>query len=216
MTGEDSILCSNAHTLPLQMSSKLTGDRFGDNNFQTDADLFSQLQNGQTDLLATLYDRHAGLVYGIALKMLGNTAEAEDLTQDIFLSTIGQCSFDAKRGSLRTYLAILTRSRALDRLRTRTRRQQKLHNQILDESVKVLSESAMVEVSQQERSHIVQSALERLSTGEREVLEMAYYKGWSHSKIAEQLNIALGTVKSRSRRGLLKLRQALTDLREDY
>ena len=54
------------------MSSKLTSDRFENNN-QTDANLFSQLQNGQTDLLATLYDRHAGLVYGIALKLLGNT-----------------------------------------------------------------------------------------------------------------------------------------------
>jgi len=197
------------------MPSKPTSDQSGDDNLQIDADLFLQLQNGQTEILAILYDRHAGLVYGIALKMLGNTAEAEDLTQDIFLSLTRQCSYDAKRGTLRTYLAILTRSRALDRLRTRTRQQQKLHNQVLNESVKVSSESPMAEVSQQERSYIVQSALEQLSTREREVIEMAYYQGWSQSKIAEQLNIALGTVKSRSRRGLLKLRQALTDLRGD-
>ena len=186
-----------------------------DDRNQTDADLFLLLQNGQTDILAIIYDRHAALVYGIASKLLGNTTEAEDLTQDIFLSLTKKSSYDPKRGTLRTYLAILTRSRGLDRLRMRIRRQQKLRNQGLNEDPKIVSESPMVEVSQQERSQEVQSALQQLSTKEQEVLEMAYYQGLSQSEIAEQLNIALGTVKSRSRRGLLKLRQALTDLRGD-
>ena len=198
------------------MSSKPIRDRSGDNNLKTDADLFSQLQNGQTDILGVLYDRHAGLVYGIALKLLSNTAEAEDLTQDIFLSLTRKSSFDAQRGTLRTYLAILTKSRALDRLRARTRQQQKLRDQASNENVRVVSEAPMAEITQSERSQEVRSALEQLSTKEREVLEMAYYQGLSQSQIAERLNIALGTVKSRSRRGLLKLRQASTDIRGDY
>ena len=181
----------------------------GDNIGRTDADLFGLLQNGQTDLLAVLYDRHASLVYGIALQVLSNTTEAEDLTQDIFLRLTRECSYDPKRGTLRTYLAIFTRSRALDRLRSRTRNQ--IRSRSLDENDKLSDESPIDNASQLERSREVQEALQQLSTKEQEVLRMAYYQGLSQSEIAQQLNIALGTVKSRSRRGLLKLRQTLNN-----
>ena len=185
---------------------------FKSSSHTSDADLFLLLQKGQTNALAILYDRHAALIYGIALRFLGNSAEAEDLTQDIFLILNGKCSFDPKRGTLRTYLAILTRSRAMDRLRSRTRKQKKLRNSPLNENAKVVSDIPLESMAQLERSQSVQLALEQLSIQEREVLKMAYYQGMSQSEIAQQLNIALGTVKSRSRRGLLKLRQALIDL----
>ena len=178
-----------------------------------DADLFLLLQSGQTDTLAILYDRHAALVYGIALKMLVNTTEAEDLTQDIFLILTKECSYDPKRGALRTYLAILTRSRALDRLRAGSRDRQRLRDRATDEKNKVSSDGPIEYISQLEQSQEVRQALQKLSRKEQEVLQMAYYQGLSQSEIATQLNIALGTVKSRSRRGLLKLRQALIDLR---
>jgi RNA polymerase sigma-70 factor, ECF subfamily len=179
---------------------------------QTDADLFVQLQNGETNALAILYDRHAGLVYGISWQLLGNTAEAEDLTQDIFLTLTKKCAYNPQRGSLRTYLRILTRSRALDRLRARSR-QQRIYNRVLNENATVLSESPMEEVVKIERSRLVLEALEQLSTTERKVLRMAYYQGLSQSEIAKRLGTALGTVKSKTRRGLLKLRQALADSR---
>lgn len=197
------------------MSSKPSSNH-SDEQLQTDAELFLQLQNGQINILAILYDRHAGLVYGIAFKLLLNTAEAEDLTQDIFLSLTKKCSYDSKRGSLRTYLAILTRSRATDRLRSRNRRQQQINQQAVNENAKVLSKTPMVEIFQHERSQKVNSALEQLSIKERKVLEMAYYQGLSQSEIAKKLNIALGTIKSRARRGLLKLRQALRDLEGEF
>ena len=180
--------------------------------FKADADLFLQLQSGQTDVFAILYDRHAALVYGIALQLLKNTAEAEDLTQDIFLSLTRECSYDSKRGALRTYLSILTRSRALDRLRARSRNQKRLREQSLDENARVGSENPLEDISQLERSHEVWQALQQLSSNEQEVLKMAYYQGFSQSEIATHLDIALGTVKSRSRRGLLKLRQALVNI----
>lgn len=181
----------------------------------SDADLFLLLQSGQTDTLGTLYDRHAGLVYGIAFKLLGNRAEAEDLVQDIFLILIKKCTYDPQRGTLRTYLAILTRSRALDRLRSRSRKRERLRRQSLDESARVFSESPLENVAQLERSQEVKSALEQLSTKEQEVLTMAYYQGLSQSEIAKKLDLALGTVKSRSRRGLLKLRKALDNLKRE-
>ena len=195
------------------MSSEPSSHYSEDKNLnQTDADLFLRLQNGETDALATLYDRHAALVYGIALHLLANTAEAEDLTQDVFLSLTKNSAYDSQRGSLRTYLRILTRSRALDRLRTRTRRQQKLRHQAV-QNEQLLSSGPMEEVAQLERSQEVLEALEQLSTKEREVLRMAYYQGLSQSEIAIRLSTALGTVKSRTRRGLLKLRLALTNPR---
>ena len=196
------------------MSLEQSGNIGGANQSQkTDAELFLLLQEGQTDALATLYDRHAPLIYGISIKLLGNTAEAEDLTQDIFLKLTDNCAYDCQRGTLRTYLAILTRSRAKDRLRARNRDRQKLQKQALSDEGETTISPQMEELSQVERSREIQSALNQLSTPEREVLKMAYYQGFSQSEIAERLNIALGTVKSRSRRGLLKLRQALINSR---
>ena len=179
---------------------------------KNDADLFRQLQNGQTNVLAVLYDRHAALVYGIALKLLKNPQEAEDLTQDIFLSLTRKCSYNPKKGTLRTFLAILTRSRAIDKIRSRTRANKRLRNQAVAENSGIVFDNSMESFSQQEQSQKVQAALKQLSSREQEVLRMAYYDGLSQSKIAAQLNIALGTVKSRSRSGLLKLRRALANL----
>jgi RNA polymerase sigma-70 factor, ECF subfamily len=195
------------------MSPELPSRYSEDENFhQTDADLFLRMQNGETHALAVLYDRHAALVYGIAWRLLANTSEAEDLTQDIFLMLSKKSAYDPQRGSLRTYLSILTRSRALDRLRTRTRRRQ-VSYQVVNEQEQVSSGNPIEEALQLERSQEVLEALEQLSTEEREVLQMAYYQGLSQTEIATRLSTALGTVKSRTRRGLLKLRQALTNSR---
>lgn len=85
----------------------------------TDTDLWLALRAGQNHALGSLYDRHGGLVYGIALKVLTHPQEAEDLTQDIFVKLAHSTAYDPQRGSFRTFLAILTRSRAIDRLRSR-------------------------------------------------------------------------------------------------
>lgn len=185
------------------------------NRFQpSDTELFLLLQQGQTKVLGTLYDRHSALVYGIALQLLSNTTEAEDLTQDIFLKLANDSSYNPQRGSLRTFLAILTRCRATDRLRARTRQQKQLRKQALVEEDTMSGVFPIEQLSQSERSQEVREALAQLSSKEQEILKMAYYEGLSQSEIATKLNIPLGTVKSSSRRGLLKLRQALVNLRE--
>jgi RNA polymerase sigma-70 factor, ECF subfamily len=181
---------------------------------QSDAELIALLQAGQTNALGILYSRHAGLVYGVALQVLSDSHEAEDLTQDIFLSLIRKGGYDPKRGALRTFLAVLTRSRAIDRLRSQTRTQARLRKQVADEQTEDSYDRLVEEISEVERSQEVQAALAQLSSQEREVLKMAYYEGLSQSKIATRLDLSLGTVKSRSRRGLLKLRQVLSSFRE--
>ncbi|MGI0489947.1 sigma-70 family RNA polymerase sigma factor [Pantanalinema rosaneae CENA516] len=177
---------------------------------QTDAELILALRNGQTTALGVLYDRHARLVYGLALTTLGNAQEAEDLTQDIFLTLAKGSSYNPQRGSLRTFLAILTKSRAKDRLRSRSSTRRMLDRWQWGRQLEPGTPLPLEQVFQQEQSQEVRTALAQLSEQEQQVLRMAYYEGLSQSAIAQQLEIPLGTVKARARRGLLKLRQTLT------
>ena len=184
--------------------------KFENSSLPTDAELYLALKAGRDQAFGTIYDRHAGLVYGLALKILGNPQEAEDLTQDVFLHLARSSTYDPSRGTLRTFLAILTRSRALDKVRSQNKTRQLLgqwqNNQDLD-----VTESLFEQVSRSEQSCEVRGALAQLSGEQQQILHMAYYDGLSQSEIAERLKIPLGTVKARARRGLLKLRQTLAD-----
>lgn len=193
------------------MSSEQIGNTEKLLSVQTDAQLYLALKAGQTAALGILYDRHAGLVYGIALKVLENPQEAEDLTQDIFLNCVKISSYEPSRGSLRTYLAILTRSRAVDRVRSRSNAREFLKKWERSTESETATDSLLEKVSRSEQSQEVKAALAQLSDEQQQILRMAYYDGLSQSEIANQLEIPLGTVKARARRGLLKLRQALTD-----
>lgn len=140
--------------------------------------------------------------------MLGSTAEAEDLTQDIFLN-LARSAFDPRRGSLRTYLSILARSRCLDRLRSWRSRQRSLERGRVELQGNPAADPALEQLAQAEQVVEVQTALAELSESQRQVLKMAYYEGMSQTEIAKQLDLPLGTVKARARRGLLRLRELL-------
>jgi len=172
----------------------------------SDAQLVLQAQRNDGEALGLLYDRYAGLVYTTALRILTDVSAAEDLTQDVFL-TLQRGGYDPNRGSLSSYLSLLTRSRAIDRLRSQSTRHK--YTQQLAQQPARLSVTPMDHASQQERHAIVRSALDQLSPDQRQVLELSYYEGQSQSEIATQLGVPLGTVKSWARRGLLKLRSHL-------
>lgn len=177
----------------------------------TDLELLNAVKQGQVECLGTLYDRYSRLVYGLAFKILENTEEAEDVTQDVFLTLWRQGAYNPSRGSLSSFLTTMTRSRSIDKLRargTKFRFLQRWQALIRTESV---SASPLEMVSVQERSELVREALSQLPDSERRVLEIAYYEGLSQSEIADRLQVPLGTVKSRSRQGLLKLRRTLQD-----
>lgn len=192
------------------MQSEPSADQAPPASNQTDAELIATLSKGQTAALGILYDRHAGLVYGLALNALGNAQEAEDLTQDIFLTLAKGTTYDPQRGSLRTFLAILTRSRARDRLRSRNSARQTLQRWQVGGQTEPIANTPLEQVFQHEQSQEVSTALAQLSDSQQLILKMAYYDGLSQAEIAKQLEIPLGTVKARARRGLLKLRQTLT------
>jgi RNA polymerase sigma-70 factor (ECF subfamily) len=164
--------------------------------------------------LEVLYDRYAGLVYGLALAALRSSDDAQDLTQEIFVSLYQQAkNFDPARGALAGFLAAMTRSRAIDRLRASTRKVRLLRDFSQSEPP-ARPITALDRISIAECSERVRVALAQLPADQRRVLEMAYYRGLSQAEIAADLDASLGTVKSWARRGLIALRHALGDLLE--
>jgi RNA polymerase sigma-70 factor, ECF subfamily len=175
----------------------------------SDAELIVQLRAGNQKALGSLYDRYGGLVYTIALRILAHADEAEDLTQDVFLTFWKQDKFDSSRAMLSTYLSVLTRSRALNKIRSRATQGQaleRLQQWTLSDSC---TPTPLEQVSLEEQQQAVREAMMQLSENQRQVLELNYHQGLSHSEIAQQIVMPLGTVKSNARQGLLKLRQLL-------
>lgn len=177
----------------------------------TDSDLIRWLEAGYPAALTVLYQRYVRLIYTVAMRILDTPQEAEDLTQEIFVTVWQNHSYDPKRGSLSSYLCLLTRSRALDRKRSKGSYLRFLERyQQTDKGISATS--PFDQISTIERGQTVYRALRELPEAQRQVLEMAYYEGLSQSEIAERLDLPLGTVKTRSRQGLLKLRRLLGDI----
>lgn len=175
----------------------------------TDSEVWNALKLGKSQALKILYERYSSLVYRLALRILGNSQEAEDLSQEIFLTLWHTQNYDPSRGSLGGYLTTLTRSRSIDKLRSRGTQLkflQRWSQLIITESS---SPSPFETASLNQRSEQVKSAIAQLSPSQRQVLEMAYFDGLSQSEIAKKLETPLGTVKSWSRQGLLNLRKNL-------
>ncbi|MBE9030880.1 sigma-70 family RNA polymerase sigma factor [filamentous cyanobacterium LEGE 11480] len=161
--------------------------------------------------LSELYDTYGEAVYRLSLRMLNNASDAEDLTQEVFVDFWQKQKYDPDRGSLITFLLMMTRSRALNRIRKRQSRQQLVQRwekvMPMSHADESFDQAALSELSVQ-----IRNALQEIPEAQRQVLELAYYEGLSQSEITERLEIPLGTVKTRSRQGLLKLRKLLHNL----
>ena len=175
---------------------------------QKDLQLIQALKPGKKSALSKLYARYGSLVYGLALKILKNAQEAEDLTQEVFVSLWHKNTYNPARGSLSSYLIVITRSRALDLLRSRSSRNKFLEHW-RQTTTQSFSRSAFEQVDLWDTSQHVQEALAQLPEQQRKILEMAYYQDLSQSEIAKTLNIPLGTVKTSARQALKKLRTIL-------
>ncbi len=176
------------------------------------AELTHSIAAGDEDALAQLYDKTNRLVYSVVYRVLGEHTAAEEVTLDVYMQVWRQASrFDAERGALLTWLITIARSRAIDRLRASHMTQQRTEQLDLTEGAQTARSFANIEeaVLLSERGRIVQTALLALPTEQREVIELGYFLGLSHSEIAERLNQPLGTVKTRVRLGMMKLREIL-------
>lgn len=174
------------------------------------AECIRRAGRGEQQGLSDLYDQTNRLVYGVALRIAGNPADAEEITLDVF-SQVWRLAKDytAERGSPTAWLVMMTRSRALDRVRSRAARSQ--HEAVLETTYDqpaaghTAEESAMLT---QERQRVRQ-AMGLLSPEQREAIELAFFSGLTHSELAERLGQPLGTVKTRIRLGMMRLRSAL-------
>ncbi len=154
-----------------------------------------------------LYDRHSNLIFALCLKVLKSRADAEDLLVDVFWELWEKSGrYDQTRGSPRTYLLTMARSRAIDRLRTRRN-----PTADLDLSEPAASSAAtdnpLASAISDENRDAVRQAIDRLDPDQRRAIECAYYEGLSHSEIADKLDKPLGTVKTYIRQGLIHLRE---------
>lgn len=180
-----------------------------------DYDLMQRIAGGDPAALAALFDRHSGLVHGLGIRMLQDRSEAEDFLLDVFWELWRKPErYDANRGAPVTYLMTVARSRCLDRLRAAATRPR---NAPLDDpsmaGVKDSPAPATPDPSEKilgdERCTQVRAALAQLNPEQRQVIEMSFYDGLSHSQIAAKLDKPLGTVKTYIRQGLIRLRDCL-------
>jgi RNA polymerase sigma-70 factor (ECF subfamily) len=176
----------------------------------SDQAALTRMVQGDGDAVAELYDRHARPVYSLALRILGDVTEAEDVVQEVFSQAWRQASrYNTSRGAVAAWLLMLARSRALDRLRARRARpkgvsDERAADDIVDAGLPV--DSQVISFEQIAR---VRTALDELPMLQKVAIELAYFEGFTHAEIAARLEQPLGTVKTRIRLALMKLRDVL-------
>jgi RNA polymerase sigma-70 factor, ECF subfamily len=176
-----------------------------------DDELIERLKHGDLAALDDIYTRYARPVYSLALRILGNTADAEEVTQDVFERVWRHArSFDRGRGQFGSWLLGVTHHVAIDAVRKRQRRPQAV---TVDDADRPLDSPAPDDVSETTLRNLqaeqIRRALRSLPASQQQAIELAYFNGMSHLEIAAALGDPLGTIKARIRRGMQRLRLAL-------
>ena len=173
-------------------------------------ELIRKVSEGDQSALATLYDTTNRLVFGLILRIVNDWATAEEVSLDVYTQVWRKAdTYDGKRGTPLAWLMTIARSRAIDRIRSGKKEQQSKEPLESVGEVTATGSSPEEDTAISERKRMVRSALGTLSPEQREVIELAYYSGLSHSEIAAHLGQPLGTVKTRTRLGMMKLREIL-------
>jgi RNA polymerase sigma-70 factor (ECF subfamily) len=175
-----------------------------------DEDLMQLVRRADADAFAVVYERHSGSAYALAYRMTGTRGAAEDVTQEAFISVWRSgARFDRNRGSVRTWVLGIVHNRAIDALRRgKVRDRPRVDDDNAAEKLEA-PENTELEVARREEAATVRRAMEVLPSEQVQVIELAYFGGFTHTEIAEMLETPVGTVKGRMRLGLKKLRDQL-------
>jgi len=178
-----------------------------------DEELMPLVGRKDPEAFEVLYDRHGGVAYSLAYRIVGDRAAAEEVTQEAFISVWRSGGrFDAARGSVRSWLLSVVRNRAIDFLRSRAGKAPKLNfNDDAALEARPAPERTEEEALRRETAGEVRGALGKLPGEQSKVIELAYFGGFSHSEIASILGLPMGTVKGRMRLGLEKIRGELAE-----
>jgi len=180
-----------------------------------DRGLIARIESRDGDALALLYDRYSARLLGLAQRILGDTGEAEEVLQEVFLHVWkAAATFDASRGPVLAWLLVATRSRSIDRLRSR-RPRWSAGARSLEEAPETASrEDIEADAAGREWEAKCRAAIAELPEEQRRALELAYFEGLTHQEIAQRTATPLGTVKTRVRLGLMKLRERIAPYRK--
>ena len=177
-----------------------------------DARLLAAIAAGDQCAFAALYRRHSGLLYSLLVRIFANEIEAHEIMQDTFLHIWRRAhAYDAERSSPRTWLTLIARGLAVDRMRARSRRRAghaAYEREVVSLEVQI---NPALPLERDELTAACAAALHRLPESQAHALQLAFFRGWTHEEIAHATGEPLGTVKARIRRGLLALRHALKD-----
>ena len=168
------------------------------------------VRDGDAKAFELVYDRHGGAAFSLAYRMVGNRTIAEDITQEAFLSMWrSRVRYERERGSVRAWVLGIVHHRTIDALRRNLVHDRRRASAEGLEERQEAPERTDVEAARREEALAVRRALEGLPDGQGQVIELAYFGGFTHTQIAEMLGMPIGTVKGRMRLGLEKLRHTL-------
>jgi RNA polymerase sigma-70 factor (ECF subfamily) len=171
-----------------------------------DVELMQRIIQHDQRALADLYDRYGAYVYSLALRVLGQASLAEEITQDIFLKVWNQAErWDSAKGQLVSWLLTVTRYTSIDRLR-KERRQPDLAVTPLDDMPNLTATRGLVDDPLWQDGRLLRALMTELPAEQTQVIQLAFFQGMTHSEMAEVLNLPLGTIKTRVRLGLQKLK----------
>ncbi len=176
-----------------------------------DEDLMELIRDGETRAFEVVFDRHVGAAFSLAYRMCGSRVRAEDVVQEAFVSLWRSgARYDRARGSVRSWILSAVHNRAIDAFRRElVKEAQDVHDERLAELVAAGELTDQV-VERRDDASRVRAAMLELPADQRRVIELAYFGGFTHSEIAEMLELPAGTVKGRMRLGLSKLRLSLS------
>jgi RNA polymerase sigma-70 factor (ECF subfamily) len=187
-------------------------NRQSDIRVLADEELMHLVRAGDAQAFEIVFDRHSGAAFSLAYRMCGRQAMAEDIVQEAFVSLWRSgARYDATRGSVRTWVLSVVRNRTIDAFR---RESAKGSRDVSEEGIAermAAPELTDTEVERRDEAWQVRKALVELPPDQRQVIELAYFGGFTHSQIADMLELPSGTVKGRMRLGLTKMRLALGD-----
>lgn len=180
---------------------------------QQDVELLKRIQRRDQQALSLLYDRYSTVLFTLATRVLSSNEEAEDLLQEVFLQIWEKADTYAQdRGTVYSWTIALCRNKAIDRLRSKSHKGRSKEKTI-EHTGKLASQEPAANPEQlltlKDYSEVVSRAMKSLSSLEIKILELSYYKGYSQSEIARLLKMPLGTVKTKMRKGITKLRQVI-------